>query len=422
VEGLLVTSLPVPAAVQRPKPSDNVEYGSLRPRPPSKHIPVFIKRLHFPGRSITEHDETWNAWRERNLKVLRDRISEVRKLDIEGTLEAYGYRYEDDPCAVVPRTCGGNILQYAIGPPELPEAVKIALLLDVARAIDHLHSQRPPVVHGGVHPTEIVINDEGRAVLLDFGLNHVVARLESPPAWAISTRRAPWGGYYAPEIVERKSFTTAIDVFAFAGVILAVMSELHPHFDCFIPEVAHIARGMPKPSAHPKLPAEHPLWRIMEEMWNPDETQRPSITAVVESLEGIMATYSCVANAQGAREKPVFRPQILTSHPDELSENALHRSRQQPHTGGCTISTPEIPDLLDNEYLPEFSGTLKVVDHGIAQGAYSRVSRCNWIRENEDGSSLVVEVAVKTLIINHRSNGNTTQQQEYLKEVGCVVL
>ncbi|KAG8901765.1 hypothetical protein FRC00_004737 [Tulasnella sp. 408] len=364
------------------------------------------------------HDPEWDAWRLRNLEVLRNQIGEVNELSTTCTLKPYGYRLEDDPCTVVPRTCGRNILQYTIGPPELDENVKISLLLDVARAISHLHLQSPPIVHGGIHPTEILINDQGRAILFDFGLSHVVAKLESPPAYAPSARFAPFGGYYAPEISRRLPLTPAIDVFAFAGVILAVMSKLHPHFDFPYPEAAHIIRGQPRRSAHPGLPVDHPLWANMEAMWNPTPTERPLISEIVQFLESLVENGS--PDPTLVHDDVMTPPSpVKTLHPqlEELLQKAFHSLRLQQCSSGRPIFASELIDRLDKENLSEFSGKLEEIHPDIAHGAFSRVSQCNWHQTLPNGSLTVVKVAVKTLIIDHLSNGGNEQQQERITKV-----
>ena len=54
------------------------------------------------------------------------------------------------------------------GDPGLPVTTVLGWLPDIASALDHLHAQRPSVVHGDVRPPNILITAEGRAVLV-FG-------------------------------------------------------------------------------------------------------------------------------------------------------------------------------------------------------------------------------------------------------------
>ncbi|KAG8940985.1 hypothetical protein FRC04_004841 [Tulasnella sp. 424] len=420
LEGLLVASLGVPSAAQRLTPSENVKYGSWRRKVLEPHIPVFIKRLRFPGKAVTKCDQEWDAWRQRNLKTLKDRILDISGLGVTCTLHSYGYRLEEDPCTVVRRTYRGNILQYTLGPPELDEAGKISVLLDVARALEHLHSQSPPIVHGGIHPTEILIDDQGHAVLLDFGMGHIVARLESPPACAPSMRYIPWGGYYAPEIIEQLPPTPAMDVFAFAGVMLVVMSGLHPHSDFPFPEAAHIMKGNPSRSSHPRLPSEHQLWQTMEEMWDTDVKNRPAMPLIVQTLDNLLATHT--HNTAPLPEIHTSTPSSTTeiSNPllEELVKMALNTLKLERRPSGYPVLLSQLLSRLDKEHSPEFdSGELEpLINPNIARGAFSQITQYNWRQVLPGGTPSVIAVAVKTLKIEDISDWSDAQKQNLLNK------
>ncbi|KAG8999491.1 hypothetical protein FRB90_012070 [Tulasnella sp. 427] len=256
-----------------------------------EQVLVLVKYLPFPGKLDTAHDVEWNAWRERALKIIHKRIQDVGDLDSTYVLKPFGYKLEEAPCVVVPRTEGGNILQYVISRPELSIDEKLVLLLRAARCVNYLHTREPPVVHGGIHPTQFLIERERRPILFDFGIVNTIVSLPAPPSQATVTPSNPRGGYYAPEILQKASPTPAIDVFAFAGVILSVMSGRHPHDDYPVPMVAWLS-GKPSPGDHSNLPETDPLWFLMNQMWEPKSSDRPNMTRVVSFLEGLVRPWA----------------------------------------------------------------------------------------------------------------------------------
>ena len=60
-------------------------------------------------------------------------------------------------------------LLHARGRPGLGPSQVLPWLADAAAALTHLHGQHPPVIHGDVKPANLVLTDQGRVVLVDYG-------------------------------------------------------------------------------------------------------------------------------------------------------------------------------------------------------------------------------------------------------------
>lgn len=91
----------------------------------------------------------------------------------------------------------------------------LRLLEQVADALDELHSGRVapsgrPVIHGDLSPRNVMITDDGRAILVDFGLARLAAH---------QTRMA-FGtpGYAAPEVWQQGQYSPQSDRYAFAAL------------------------------------------------------------------------------------------------------------------------------------------------------------------------------------------------------------
>ncbi|KIO18930.1 hypothetical protein M407DRAFT_83423, partial [Tulasnella calospora MUT 4182] len=132
----------------------------------------------------------------------------------------YTYRFETEPCILVPRTPHGNILQYVKRNTGLTEPDKLRLLNDAAGAIAYLHSQKPPIVHGTIHPFEILVTEQHRAALLcDFGVSRAIEEL---PTGYTTQVRCGTAGYRAPELWSGGKPTLEGDVYAYGALILKV--------------------------------------------------------------------------------------------------------------------------------------------------------------------------------------------------------
>ncbi len=111
----------------------------------------------------------------------------------------------------------------AAGPPggahlELLCAVGLGCL----RALAYAHAQQPPVVHGDLGPSNVLLGRQGEVKLADFGL----ARLQG-------LRPGPGGGagkpaYLAPEVARGEPAGPAADLFGLGGVLLELACGAPP--------------------------------------------------------------------------------------------------------------------------------------------------------------------------------------------------
>jgi WD40 repeat protein/tRNA A-37 threonylcarbamoyl transferase component Bud32 len=101
------------------------------------------------------------------------------------------------------------------GRPGLDPALAIGYLEQAAKALEHLHTHDPPVVHGDVKPANLILTSSGRIVLVDFGLS-------STPTDDL--RRAGTAGYVAPEVAAGARPSPASDAYSFAATALMLLT------------------------------------------------------------------------------------------------------------------------------------------------------------------------------------------------------
>jgi non-specific serine/threonine protein kinase len=106
------------------------------------------------------------------------------------------------------------------GRPGLPFDDVVGWLEQVADALGHLHGQRPPVIHGDVKPSNIVVTADGTAVLVDFG---IARRHDRSPRSLHGSRQ-----YMAPELASDGQATPAADVFSLAATAFTLLTGQAP--------------------------------------------------------------------------------------------------------------------------------------------------------------------------------------------------
>ncbi|KAG8898501.1 hypothetical protein FRC00_002745, partial [Tulasnella sp. 408] len=179
-------------------------------------------------------------------------------------------------------------------------------LHEVAQGLTYLHEFTPPVVHGDIKPDNILIDDNGSALIIDFGLSRSV--VESIPGFISSNRGAGNARWMAPELIEGgvpKSIEG--DVYSFASLALNILTEDIP-FSNFTNEVALIlalaSESPPSPASIRQGPRynpalEAPVWKLLDECWATSPAERPTMGAVEERIQKLGRLDDALAEANG---------------------------------------------------------------------------------------------------------------------------
>ncbi len=106
---------------------------------------------------------------------------------------------------------------------------RLALFLQVGRAVQYAH--RNLVVHRDLKPSNILVTDQGRVKLLDFGIAKLLAQ-EQDATEAVLTqtgRLVLTPQYAAPEQARSEAVTTATDVYALGLVLYELLAGRRPY-------------------------------------------------------------------------------------------------------------------------------------------------------------------------------------------------
>lgn len=122
--------------------------------------------------------------------------------------------------------------------------------IQLAYTLEYLHQQNPPLIHADIKPSNIKINLQGNASLLDFGIAKGGYGYPSVP-FTRGTIRFATPYYAAPEQYRAQALSPATDVFALAATLYhAVTGERPPRVDERLYAMALDQRGDPLRPAH----------------------------------------------------------------------------------------------------------------------------------------------------------------------------
>lgn len=209
-------------------------------------------------------DEVYRRRFEREARVAR----EVRHRHLVPVLESgddRGVHY------LVMAYVDGRSLAERIADGPLPIGEAVRIVNEVAAGLDALHAHE--LVHRDVKPSNIMLAQDGTALLTDFGLARGRAlTVLTPPGQVMGTL-----DYIAPELIRGQTAEPVSDIYALACVAYACLVGRPPFGgqSMFEKAAAHLDQDPPDPAAsRPDLP-EPLVWGLSQGLAK-DPAQRPT--------------------------------------------------------------------------------------------------------------------------------------------------
>jgi len=259
-------------------------------------VPVAIKV--FRGLPYVEcmKEQFWDLLMK-EVKVW-SKLQHPNVVPLYGVVNDFGHL----PGLVLPVYKNSNLNKYL---KNRPDADRVKLLLDVAHGLHYLHTLEAPVHHGELKGSNILIDDDGRALICDIGQATLVTEMVFTRANCCGSCR-----WCAPELMipepDFDIYRAKSDIYSFGMLMLETMTGLHP-FHYIRPDakvIFDVIKGVrpkrPTLKEAPQLTDE--LWQLMTECWDHDQLKRPSAGEVLNRI------YTIHAGNQGYEMSQCFTP------------------------------------------------------------------------------------------------------------------
>ena len=112
---------------------------------------------------------------------------------------------------------------------DLPLRSIVELLAELADAVAAAHAML--VIHSDIKPANVLVNTEGRAKLIDFGISTALRDAGNRAEATVNSARLFTPHYAAPEQVRGEPVTAATDVFGLGALAYRLLSGRHAHAD-----------------------------------------------------------------------------------------------------------------------------------------------------------------------------------------------
>ena len=263
----------------------------------------------------------------------------------------------DDPLLVMECMSNGSLRDLLSNQtfPLDPE-LSLPLLRDILQGMRFLHAADPPILHGDLKSANVLVDQNYRAKISDFGLS--------------AKRRHGYVGtpfWMAPELLKGGLMSQESDVYAFGITLWEVMTRKIPYAELELPTqeiLERIKAGTLRPDCSQDLDSE--LAQCMEDCWSQDPAQRISF----EDLE-IKIIPLCGQNFFSVMEKRHAHTRkqsclLEEVFPEHIAQALMAGKKVAPESHDCVtiyfsdivnfttisgqLSAKEVSEMLDRLY------------------------------------------------------------------------
>ena len=278
---------------------------------------VALKQLHSPPGLTPEEAELANdrAMREARITARLSHRYAVPVFDVVA--------HEGRPCIVmpfIPSVTLSTVLREG-GPLHPDEAAGVGAQVAAALAAAHAAG----IVHRDVKPGNILISDDGAALISDFGISHALGDVTLTSTGEVHGTPA----YLAPEVARGGEATAASDVFSLGSTLYAAL-EGTPPFGTDLNSIALLHKVAAAAFAPPQQAG--PLAPLLTAMLSADPADRPSMGAVAGTLKSLSPAAPSAASPMvaAAESGPAAQATGATAAADVTSGSAPERRGRKP--------------------------------------------------------------------------------------------
>jgi len=279
------------------------------------HSHAVLPKSYYPG-GVTLSDaipyasggfaDIWKGQRDGNqvcVKAFRTQTTgNLDKIKRRFYREIIGWKYVSHPnvlpfhgvsealfpfCIITPWLSNGNIIEYT---KKNQRVNRLQLLAQTVCGLEYLHSLS--IVHTGINPGNILIDDDGTACLGDFGITGVITDPTVVEPGSTTTSRPGVVRYMAPELLNPPQFSLPnsnpskeSDVYSLAMTAYETLTEVLPFGnarDGII--IFHVVTGDRPPRPPNTRWLKDQIWNMIMTCWSEKREQRWDIRAVYNQL------------------------------------------------------------------------------------------------------------------------------------------
>jgi serine/threonine protein kinase len=218
---------------------------------------------------------------EKNLKEFQDEVVLMASFHSSFIVGLYGACFKPpNLCMAMEFLPGGNLnnLLYDKSQ-EISWEKRWRFACDAAVGMNYLHSRNPPVLHRDLKSGNLLLSEDGKVKITDFGLSR---ELTSKGGIQEETFQGGTDRWTAPEICNGEAYTEASDVFSFGIILYEIAARVLPFPDSLPEEVRKLWQASKRPTIPDDVPPD--FERLIKMCWEQSPYSRPSFKEIVSYL------------------------------------------------------------------------------------------------------------------------------------------
>ncbi|ORZ25630.1 kinase-like domain-containing protein [Absidia repens] len=244
----------------------------------------------YKGEAVAIGELRLAQFNKMDLAEVKNEIRVLKQLRHENVIQFIGVCTNPQHLCIITELCAKGDLFDVIRKYKRPNFAQLVMYMhDIALGVSYLHTRRPSIIHRDLKSMNILISEDDRAKVNDFGL----ARIR-PKASALMHTQCGTPNWQAPEFwSSNPSYTEKVDVYACGLIFWEILTwgaygypfqDLSEHALYVQVKEHHVRPPMDKlVPIYPKS-----LLFLITEMWQGESFRRPPMSHVVDRLAAFL--------------------------------------------------------------------------------------------------------------------------------------
>lgn len=229
-------------------------------------------------------------------KEIEEELNVMSYINSENVVKFHGLVIEPSICIVMEYCSRGSLYDVLSGSDLIDWPMLFQIFKEIVNGVGELHSLKPPIVHRDLKSLNILVTEDMKIKVADFGLSRLS---EGKEHYSTLYKLRGTYSYCAPEVYHGEQFTDKADVYSLGIILWELVSKcVHKEYRRPYSEYTNMTYGFQviiqsaKEGIRPTIP---PCPSILQDLicrlWSANPALRPDCAKLYKQIEKIEAIY-----------------------------------------------------------------------------------------------------------------------------------